>query len=333
MGADTGYRHLRWELFEARIGKGPPSLEHVQGTPRIDLFIEPQGRRIGARFYADELFRITSPLAEVSIRPIGVGTDTALELSTGNESLFRDFYALCCQIADRVQIAKQPISLALRETLDSWAELVRPRKLLSHGEQIGLIGELLFLLRAGKRLGWERVAGGWYGPDSEEHDFVLPSVDVEVKTTTNENRIHEISSLTQLLPKSGRQLFLVSVQLSPAAGARDAISLPILVANVLNAATAASDVSADFIRNRLKTLHWSDNDAEYYQERFCLRNPLEACYVGKKFPAIVPATIKALGADRVSRIEKVSYRIKVDGLGAREGTPRFDRLFQGGAKR
>jgi len=325
-GAATS-RHLRWELFEARIHKGPPSLENVDGNPRIDLFVEPQGRRIGARVYSNERFSIPSPLSEVSIRAIGVGKETALEISTANPALFREFYSLCCLIADRIQVEGEPISLAVCKTLELWTNLVRPKNLLSATTQVGLIGELLFLQRAAMALSWESAARGWYGPGSEEHDFVLPSVDVEVKTTTQEQRIHAISSLRQLLPKTGRRLYLVSVQLTPADTAHQSFSLPALVVKSLTAAASVSEGAAQLVRNRLRSLKWFDEDSAHYQERYCLRGPLEACHVGRQFPAIVPETLDSLGPSQRSRIEHIEYSINVDGLGAPEGSKIFDRLF------
>jgi hypothetical protein len=91
----TSSRHLRWESFEARILKGPPSLEPISGSPRVHLFIEPDGRRIGARFFCRRGQAVPSPLAEVTVREVGIGSGTGLEVSTGNASLYRDFYALC----------------------------------------------------------------------------------------------------------------------------------------------------------------------------------------------------------------------------------------------
>jgi Putative PD-(D/E)XK family member, (DUF4420) len=319
-------RHLRWEFFAERIEQRLPRREPVQGTPRIELFIEPGGRRIGAWFFSDEIVGVASPLAEVAIRPIRHDQRNALEMSTGNQSLFRDFYALCCQIADRIQIAEEPIPQAVHETLKSWATITRRKQLLSDTQQIGLIGELLFLQQVGTRLSWECAARGWYGPNCEEHDFVLPSVDVEVKTTAREQRIHEISSLQQLLPKGRRPLHLISVQLTPADTARDATSLPELVAKVIAAASTSSAAAGELIRDRLEILNWADDDREYYRTRYCLRSPMEACRVDRKFPAIVPEALRSLGR-RASRIQAVAYSINVDGLGEREGTRKFNLLF------
>lgn len=317
-------RHLRWENFEARILKGPPSLEPISGSPRVHLFIEANGRRIGARFFCRRGQVVPSPLAEVPVREVGIGSGTCLEVSTGNAALYRDFYALCCVIADRVQIAKQPVGTAIQQTLSSWASLVRRKSLLSREEQIGLVGELLFMERAAKSLGWSVVSQSWFGPKTEEHDFVLPAADIEVKTTTREQRVHKIASLTQLLPKERRRLQLVSIQLTAGGENKDAISLPETVASVLSAAGRADAAAADAIRDQLLRMGWADQDAPHYADRYYRRAPLVTIHVTGNFPAIVPHTLASLGRESASRIEGVSYSVNVDGLGVADGKPGFE---------
>lgn len=325
--ARTQSRHLRWEAFEARIAEGPPSVEPVKGAPKVVLFIEPRGARIGLRISSKPEMLPASPLAEVSVREIGDGVETLVEVSTSNPSLFRDFYAFCCAIADRVQLDQQPVGSALAETLRSWSALLRRKSLLSEDRQIGLLGELIFLIQVAAEYGWALAAAAWYGPDSEEHDFTLPRIDVEVKTTRAEARIHEISSLTQLLPKMKRPLVLLSIQLTVGADARESFSLPEMVAQALSAAMSNDPTAGASIREQLSRLGWLDEDAPLYGGRFQKRGTLVAIPVDDAFPAIVPATLKSLGPGGLARIRRVSYLINVEGLGVSEGTRAFRRLL------
>lgn len=327
--AGVGSRHLRWDSFEARISNGPPSVEAISGTPRVHLFIEPSGRRIGVRFFTRQGGVVPSPLAEVTLREVGVGTDTALEVSTGNQDLYRDFYSLCCAIADRVQIEKQPVPVAVARTLASWAALIRRKSLLSQERQTGLLGELLFLRRVAGSLGWSAAAHAWLGPDSEEHDFILPSVDAEVKSTTREQRIHQIGTLTQLRPKAGRTLQLVSVQLTQAGESGDAFSLSTMVASVLATAGRSTPPAAELIRDQIRRQGWEDEDAPHYMTRYRLRAPVMTLRVARGFPAITPETLASLGSEAVARIDHVSYSINVDGLGVLDGTKQFQRALFG----
>jgi Putative PD-(D/E)XK family member, (DUF4420) len=322
-------RHLRWESFEQRINRGPPSVEAVSGLPRVHLFIEPAGRRIGARFFTRIVAKIPSPLAEVMIREVGIGPETALEVSTANQSLYRDFYALCCTIADRVQVEKQPVSAAIMTTLAAWGALVREKSLLSEERQIGLLGELLFLERVATVLGWKRAAAAWCGPDSEEHDFVLPSVDVEVKCTRSEQRIHRIASLTQLQPKVKRKLQFVSVQLTLGGDIKDAFSLPMKIASVLASAGYVSPSTAELVRDQIRRQGWEDEDAPNYMTRYLPRAPMMTARVAGSFPAMTPRALVSIGKGAAARIDRVSYWINVNGLGVMDGTAYFNRALFG----
>jgi hypothetical protein len=319
-------RHLRWELFATRIEDGPPSLEPVEGSPRTVLFIEPGGVRIGVRFYTNSVDVPASPLAEVAIRALGVGATQMLEVSTANRLLFRDFYGFCCTVADRVQLDRQPAARAVAQTLRAWAALIRQKSLLSLQQQVGLMGELLFLKRLASTIGWKAAALSWRGPDAQEHDFTLNNIDIEVKTTLAERRLHQIESMTQLLPKLDRPLVLVSIQLTPSTG-KGSLSLSQLVASVLATASTEAPGSVDPLREQLNRIGWSDDDAPAYAQRHQLRTALAAIPVDGSCPAIVPATLSAaLDVNLRSRIERLSYVIDVDGLGKLDGTKAFNKL-------
>jgi hypothetical protein len=319
-------RHLRWESFAERIRDGLPSLEPIKGLPRVILFITDGGRRIGVRFFTSSKADLSSPLAEIEILKVGSGAQAALEVSTGNPDLFQDFYALCCTVADRVQVDREPVESALRKTLSSWAALIRQKSLLSDSGQTGLFGELLFLKRIAKVIGWPSAVDTWQGPKSEEHDFTLPAIDVEVKSTRGESRIHTIGSLTQLIPKVGRRLAIASVQLTQGVG-KDSQSLPQLIASVISAASSVAPQTVNTIRDRLAQLGWADEDASQYRTSYHLRAPLAAILIDKNCPAIVPDTISGLGPARIARIEKVTYAVNLDGLGVLDGSKQFDRLL------
>jgi hypothetical protein len=321
-------RHLRWDVLSARIDDGLPSLEPIAGSPKAVLFVDPGGTRIGVRFYTRDVSVPTSPLAEVSVHAMGVGRGQLLEVSTANRDLYREFYGFCCAIADRIQLDRQAPGKAISSTLRAWAALIRQRSLLSVDKQVGLLGELLFLRRVAEAEGWGSAATSWQGPDSEEHDFTLSRTDVEVKTTRNERRIHQIDSLTQLRPKPKRPLVLVSIQVTPSSG-KSSTTLPEMVAATMAKVAANAPNAFDAIREQLARLGWSDRDADLYSERYQLRTMIAAVPVDKRCPAIVPETLSVLSEASRARIERVSYTIDVDGIGVLDGTVAFERLVFG----
>jgi hypothetical protein len=191
------------------------------------------------------------------------------------------------------------------------------------------LGERLFLERVAAVLGWKRAAAAWCGPDSEEHDFVLPSVDVEVKSTRSEQRIHRVSSLTQLQPKVKRKLQFVSVQLTLGGDNKDAFSLPTKIASVLASAGHVSPSAAELVRDQIRMQGWEDEDAPNYMTRYQLRAPMMTARVSGSFPALTPRALVSLGQGAAARIDRVSYWINVDGLGVMDGTVYFNRALFG----
>jgi hypothetical protein len=291
------------------------------------MFIEPGGSQIGLRVSVAAGELPPSPLAEVSIRRIGSGSAAVVEVATSKSDLYREFYAFCCNLADRVQLDGQGVSEALTETLRRWASLLRRKPLMPDDRQIGLLGELWFLERVAMRRGWGFAGDAWRGPDSEEHDFTLKTVDVEVKTTRSERRVHTIGSLTQLLPKPGRPLFVLSIQLTSVGRTATSMSLPRKVASTLTQATSAGVVTASSVRAQIEAYGWNDDDAQHYAQEWELRSAPALITVDTGFPAIVPATLRALGKKRMSRIGRVVYDVSLDDLGVLEGSKKFSSVL------
>src|SRR5262249_1666676 len=146
-----------------------------------------------------------SPLVELDIRSVSFADGgPVVEVSTRNRDLYRDFYALACAVADRIQIDHLPADRAITDSLEAWSALLERLVVLSHEKQIGLLGELWALERVATGYGLEFALQAWKGPEAEEHDFSLSAQDIEVKTTGGERRVHMISALTQLLPNPDR---------------------------------------------------------------------------------------------------------------------------------
>jgi len=89
--------------------------------------------------------------------------------------------------------------------------------ILSPERQRGLVGELQLLARLVRRAkAQDRSAlvalERWQGPFSAKRDFSAPGIAVEVKTTSDDNRIHMISSLNQLDPQdASEEVFVYSI--------------------------------------------------------------------------------------------------------------------------
>lgn len=307
-------RHVHWEIFSDRLEEGVPYLERISGEPRVDTFIDTSGTRIGVRIYSLPKVMPLSPLGEVSILRKEISGRNVVEISTSNGHLFREFYNLVRDIADRVQVDKQDVGSAIVKTLHAWASLLQKLAILSDERQIGLLGELWFLDYLARRSGWPTAVDAWKGPRAEEHDFTLARTDVEVKSTLKEKRIHQIGSLTQAVPKDGRQLYILSIQFTPAP-APEGRTLAAAVSAILTASAKKNPSASALIEERLFNCGWRDEHAAHYNECYTLRTPPCLIPVDDKFPAITAHTLKSLGPDLLQRIDHVSYGINLDGLG------------------
>ncbi|MDH4164359.1 MAG: PD-(D/E)XK motif protein [Nitrospirota bacterium] len=307
-------RHVHWEIFSDRIEEGVPYLERIPGEPRVDTFIDTSGTRIGVRIYSLPKVMPVSPLGEVSIIRKEISSRNVVEISTSNCQLFREFYNLVRDIADRVQVDKQDVGSAIIKTLHAWASLLQKLSILSDERQIGLLGELWFLDYLARRSGWSTAADAWKGPGAEEHDFTLARTDIEVKSTLKEKRIHQIGSLTQAVPKKGRQLYILSIQFTPAP-APEGRTLAAAVSAILSVSAKKSPSASALIEERLFSCGWREEHASHYIDSYTLRTPPSLIPVDKKFPAITADTLNTLGSDLIQRIDRVSYGVNLEGMG------------------
>jgi hypothetical protein len=314
-------RHLSWERFESLIIAGPPAVERVPGEPRVEIFTDPMGSRIGIRIFSKSIAP-DMPLVEMDSRSTIMDGENVIEISTINSWLYREFYAFACTLADGVQIASLTPARAVESSLASWTALVERLAILSPERQTGLLGELWMLERLAAAKGWRDAVRSWKGADAEEHDFSLADADVEVKTTVSERRVHMIGSLTQLLPMPGRPLYILSLQFTQS-GLGPGRTLAQAVAEAYASASAESPVSASDLEARLQRTGWRQEHGQYYRRRWSLRSAAKLIAVDETCPVIVPETLASLGANRLSRIVQLLYRVDLDGLGSEDGSSAF----------
>jgi hypothetical protein len=180
--------------------------------------------------------------------------------------------------------------------------------------------------RLALRQGWQLALRSWNGPYAEEHDFSLEGTDVEVKTTVSERRVHMIGSLTQMLAKPGRSLYVLSLQFTRS-GAGPGMTLTESVAGLTSAVSAESALLASALQVKLQRAGWRQDHAPHYRTRWSLRSAPKLVAVDEKCPLIVPGTLASLGADRISRIVQLSYRVDLEGLGSDDGSAEFLRIL------
>ncbi|MET7862394.1 PD-(D/E)XK motif protein [Micromonospora taraxaci] len=303
-------RHVSVESFDRYLASEVPVVLPIHGTPAVSVFVRPAKPELGLRIEVgpDTQAPVTG-LNNIVARVADHEGQHHLEVVVVAATLFRDAYPVLCSMADRIQIAGMEPARALRETLGQLASLLREPESISQEREIGLFGELLTLGGLAARVGGSAAVGAWRGPQGEEHDFGLPAVDVEVKTTISERRAHWIDSLTQLQPTTVRPLWLVSHQLT-AAGAGFGKTLPELIGEV--GSTLHSTTRDDFDA-KLSAAGWSPAYAQRLTSRWERRTASAAFEVDEQFPRLVPDALQRAGVS-IARLMQVRYRVDLDGI-------------------
>jgi len=318
-------RHITWENFRnAFIAPGVPAVHpvHHPGRPDIHLFVDSRGARIGMHIHGvGKQHQVLSPLATAQVRLVLVGGDEVLELSTSEMGLYQQFYVLLMDVADRVQLSGRAPAVAIEEALRDWKELLREVPLLTLEAQTGLIGELWMLERLIHAHGPAAV-DAWVGPSGEPHDFRIGNYEFEVKTTRMLERVHVINGLHQLVPSSGQQLFILSLQFGPG-GHKAGETLPGMIARLRQHLGADASKLGRFNAG-LASLGYRDVDAERYPAQMLLRTSPALIPVDDDCPRLTQDNVRsALGSSFAERIRDVHYRVDLSGLGCLDGTPDF----------
>jgi len=301
----TPSRHLSLAGFREYLASGVSIAHPIDGHPPLVLIIDPHAPALILR----GPLGVGEPVPGLHTHNIRVQRwardPDQLQLVISDPDFFLDAYPLLCAIADRTQLAGHDFASAIAESVKSLRALLQHERRLSREREVGLCGELLVLLGAYQHLGPQEAVAGWRGPHSEEHDFSIAGLDVEVKTTATERRAHWIDSLTQLDGNEGTPLWVVSHQVTEA-GPREGWRLPDLVDAVRRAFAGTSVAAA--LDDRLAAAGWSKPFADLCVTRWRRRSPSKAFLVTRGFPRLTSEQLSEVDYDQ-NRLVAVSYRI------------------------
>lgn len=286
-GPAADSRHLEIAGLRAYLEAGNTGRLRVAGEPESYLIINPAERRLSIQVVVDGALPNCTRYENVDAVTIKQGGSTWNQLSVFSDHL-EDLYPLLILILDRVQLGKQQFRPAVGDILNAYGSVLSQRSGLPLEKQLGLFGELLVLrhlLQSGttpERS--EKTVGTWLGPTQAEHDFVLHHSDLEVKTTTAEQRQHWISSLSQLVPTVGRDLHLLSLQIT-SAGTDGGESLPELVEGIRHLSEMTTSAVSAFDA-KLHGNGYHDQDQELYTGRWRLRTNPAIFLIDDAFPTL-----------------------------------------------
>lgn len=230
------------------------------------------------------------------------------ELNVDAQGMRHEAYALAESVVVQM-LEGASFHHAVLKAIDSIRNLLLKRDRLSDEKETGLLGELLVLEHVISTSSEDSAITAWLGPDSEEHDFAFDAFEAEVKTTRSERRAHIIGSDSQLLASPGRDLYLISLQLTQAAAAPSGFTLPEVVARL----RAKLDQGTQAFDEKIRSLGWDDEQADLYTTRFQYRSQPRAYFVDSHFPAIT-GTLLDRFVPQYSLVSDVTYRVDVSHL-------------------
>lgn len=269
-------------------------IELLQGEPHHDLNLLPEALR----------FEYGTEPRNIKVRCL----DTQLN---------KHFYMYVCETLELVREGGQSPTDALRVAWDRFGEFIQQQTILSHEKQVGLLGELTFLvtLASINEIGWANALEAWHQNARAEHDFSLTRSDFEVKTTTRERREHVIGSLDQLRENPERTLSLVSYHLTHAPHNADgSLCLAELVTQIIGMLAAHPALRDKFIL-RLGMAEWRESHNHLYTARYVRRNTPTIITIDERFPRLTREALLHLPEEARLRITSVIYRVDVSDLG------------------
>lgn len=232
------------------------------------------------------------------------------------------FRHLCDDIVDacRNRVGDEAFLASTIQRAWKWHSLLRGgiNRRLGPEEQLGLVGELLFLERLTQRLSPKGALEAWRGPLDEPKDFVFEDRAVEVKARHVGKDAVKISSEHQLQVLEGQSLALAVFTLTPsAADSSESFTLDSLVARVRNGLKTLDPSSDEGFDARLLSAGYGpDQD---YSDTWWLQVSEAAYSVVDGFPRVQ-------AADLPSGVTNVTYWLQLD-LCATFERP-FNDLFQ-----
>lgn len=263
-----------WTRLETSRPRGDnltARLAFPDSTPRLLAAIDAAGTRhlLVVLESKDEAYRdLQSRGISVDTRDLRVEGRTAeryLDLVCHDASGYAAFDLIGGELAETLKRGGLPPREVVRQVLSKWRRFwgQTARQVLTREEQVGLFGELWFLLKwLSIKVGPDEATRRWRGPSGARHDFEWVGGSIEVKSTTaTVGRVHHINGVEQLAPPETGILMLYSIVLREEAGAE--YNLPSLIASCRDQLHASDEGLALFDDSIAKTGYSPAHEEEY----------------------------------------------------------------------
>jgi hypothetical protein len=251
----------------------------IDSSGRRHLLVSASGEDTGQ--YLLTTHGLSATTERLSIE--GAAPDVWVDIVCLHESFSETFAALADDLVAETKNSPDDVLGGVRQTLRKWKWFWGVDSSgLSEEAALGIFGELWFLDR------WAGLPGAvesWLGPTGSRHDFVSPSVSVEVKATrvrADGPARHRIASLDQLADPESGDLYLFSLTVTPDTNAAN--SLPAMVELIRTRLRGHPDI-LELFDHRLADAGWTPAAAERHGQSFRVRAE-ELYRVDSEFPRL-----------------------------------------------
>lgn len=314
-------RHLSRAALDEYLDHSSPSVLTIPGEPICRLVVDPAQRRIALRTTHDGRPAPALDLEYIHLNVVHIDGDRWYELSIEYTDHPHESYLLISDITDLLQQEGVTFEVAVVSAVATFEQMLAHSRSLSREKQIGLFGELLFLLGCIRATSVQEGIESWKGFAPNEHDFVFPAGAFEIKTTTTEARRHRISGLEQLRPLPDSPLWLISIQLTAATPATGRT-----LSEIVDEARELTSDDTDLARS-LARAGWRERDRDTYRTPYRLRSTPAAYLVDSDFPALTRQAI-ARGCAHPELFVDASYMIDVTTLSSGEPPSPADQFIR-----
>ncbi|MBX7452226.1 PD-(D/E)XK motif protein [Mycolicibacterium sp. 3033] len=314
-------RHLSRAALDEYFDHSSPSVLTIPGEPICRLVVDPAQRRIALRTTHDGRPAPALDLEHIHLNVVHVDGDRWYELSIEYAGHPHESYLLISDITDLLQQEGVTFEVAVVSAVATFEQMLAHSRSLSREKQIGLFGELLFLIGCIRAISVQEGINSWKGFAPNEHDFVFPTGAFEIKTTTTEARRHRFSGLEQLRPLPDSPLWLISIQLTAATPATGRT-----LSEIVDEARELTSDDTDLARS-LARAGWRERDRDTYRTPYRLRSTPAAYLVDSDFPALTRQAI-ARGCAHPELFVDASYIIDVTTLSPSEPPSPADQFIR-----
>lgn len=323
MSQPSRSRHLSRSALEEYLTLSAPAVIIVPGEPVCRVIIDPLRRQMALRTQARGSELDVSDFEYVHTRLVSADGLAWREVVIEYGEHGHEAYLLLGDVADMIQQNGVALEVAVRAALTTFEGLLARAGRLGAERQTGLYGELLFLECCLRIMPADEAIQAWKGCGQHEHDFVLPNVCFEIKSTRTEKRRHRIGGLDQLEPLPSVPLWLISVQITAATPQTGRT-----LGEVVDDVRAAAGSSLPALDSALAQSGWRERDRALYRDALTLRSIPTAYPVDGTFPALNQRMVDQSTA-RPELIVDVSYTIDVTSLLNRVPPIPADRFVEG----